>query len=168
MVVQRGTIHVWANRTDRMTRMLFILREIVLIHDLKRQGVSAIARQIYCDGKTVRKYLDLGLEPPIYGSRPPRGSKLDGYHAYLLDRGADFPGPSGRRLFRELQGKGYESGKFWTKVLSDLRNRRVQERLIAVVVGLKGFRQVIKAALPRTRILTCIVHLLRYSMNFNS
>jgi transposase len=86
------------------------LREIVLIHDLKRQGlsVSAIARQMGCDRKTVRKYLDLGLEPPIYGPRPPRGSKLDGYHAYLRDRVADFPELSGRRLFRELQGKGYE------------------------------------------------------------
>ena len=45
------------------------LREIVLIQDLKRQGlsVSAIARQVGCDRKTVRKYLDLGLEAPVYG-----------------------------------------------------------------------------------------------------
>jgi transposase len=39
------------------------LREIVLIHDLKRQGLSitAIARKVGCDRKTVRKYLELGL-----------------------------------------------------------------------------------------------------------
>ena len=40
------------------------LREIVLIHDLKKQGlsVSAIARKVGCDRKTVRKYLDGGLD----------------------------------------------------------------------------------------------------------
>lgn len=40
------------------------LREIVLIQDLKNQGlsISAIARKVGCDRKTVRKYLELGLE----------------------------------------------------------------------------------------------------------
>ncbi|MEY8880952.1 IS21 family transposase, partial [Donghicola sp. XS_ASV15] len=86
------------------------LRDIVLIHDLKRQGlsVSAIARQMGCDRKTVRKYLDLGLEPPIYGPRPLRGSKLDGYQHYLHERVTQFPGLSGRRLFREIKELGYE------------------------------------------------------------
>ena len=40
--------------------------------------------------------------------------------------------------------------------------------LIAVVDGLKGFPQAIEAAFPRTRIQTCIVHLLRHSMSFAS
>lgn len=45
------------------------LREIVLIHDLKKQGLSltAIARKVGCDRKTVRKYLERGLETPVYG-----------------------------------------------------------------------------------------------------
>lgn len=45
------------------------LREIVLIHDLHKQGLSitAIARKVGCDRKTVRKYLELGLEAPAYG-----------------------------------------------------------------------------------------------------
>ena len=45
------------------------LGEIVLIHDLKRQGlsVSAIARQLGLDRKTVRRHLERGLEPPAYG-----------------------------------------------------------------------------------------------------
>ncbi|SCM65985.1 hypothetical protein KARMA_0156 [Donghicola eburneus] len=86
------------------------LRDIVLIHDLKRQGlsVSAIARQMGCDRKTVRKYLDLGLEPPIYGPRPLRGSKLDGYQHYLQERVTQISGLSGRRLFREIKELGYE------------------------------------------------------------
>ncbi len=57
---------------------------------------------------------------------------------------------------------------FWAKVLNDLRNRGVQDILIAVVDGLKGFPQAIEAAFPQTRVQICIVHLLRHSMSFAS
>ena len=59
-----------------------------------------------------------------------------------------------------------EGAKFWAKVLNDLRNRGVQDILIAVVDGLKGFPQAIEAAFPQTQVQTCIVHLLRHSMSF--
>jgi transposase len=60
------------------------LGEIVLIHDLKRQGltVSAIARKVGLDRKTVRRHLARGMEPPVYGSRPPRPRELAPYEAY--------------------------------------------------------------------------------------
>ena len=47
------------------------LKEIVLIHDLKREGlsISAIARQTGLDRKTISKHLELGIEPPVYGPR---------------------------------------------------------------------------------------------------
>ena len=50
--------------------------EIVMILDLHRQGlsVSAIARQSGIDRKTVRKYIERGLEAPVYGPRKPRQS----------------------------------------------------------------------------------------------
>jgi transposase len=50
------------------------LGEIVMILDLHRQGagVSAIARRIGLDRKTVRKVIAGGLEPPVYGPRPRR------------------------------------------------------------------------------------------------
>ena len=50
------------------------LREIFLIHDLKKQGLSitAIARKVGCDRKTVRKHLERGMEAPVYGPRPSR------------------------------------------------------------------------------------------------
>ena len=51
-------------------------------------------------------------------------------------------------------------------MLNDLRNRGVQDILIAVVDGLKGFPQAIEAAFPQTQVQTCIVHLLRHSMSF--
>lgn len=86
------------------------LREIVLIHDLKKEGLSiaAIARQVGCDRKTVRKYLDQGLEMPFYGPRPSRDSFLTPYKDYLRDRVAAFPDLSGKRLLREIKELGYE------------------------------------------------------------
>jgi hypothetical protein len=49
------------------------LGELVMILDLCRQGlsVSAIARRVGIDRKTVRKYIERGLEPPSYGPRKP-------------------------------------------------------------------------------------------------
>jgi len=51
------------------------LGELVMILDLHRQGlsVSAIARQLGIDRKTVRAYIAKGLEPPVYKKRIPRG-----------------------------------------------------------------------------------------------
>lgn len=76
--------------------------------------------------------------------------------------------PDGTRDILGLWFQENEGAKFWAKVLSDLRNRGVQDILIAVVDGLKGFPQAIEAAFPRTRIQTCIVPLLRHSMSFAS
>lgn len=86
------------------------LREIVLIHDLRRQGlsISAIARKVGSDRKTVRKYLEQGLEVPSYGPRPLQGSFLDPYRDYLTERVRAFPDLSGRRLLREIKAMGYE------------------------------------------------------------
>jgi transposase len=71
------------------------LGEIVLIHDLKRQGlgVSAIARQTGLDRKTVRKYLTRGLEAPEYKARPPRARIIEPYEAYLQDVNAEVKFP---------------------------------------------------------------------------
>ena len=53
---------------------LATLGEIVMIHDLQRQGlsISAIARSTGHDRKTIRNYLDLSLEAPVYGPREQR------------------------------------------------------------------------------------------------
>ena len=61
-----------------------------------------------------------------------------------------------------------KAGHSRAKVLNDLRNRGVQDILIAVVDGLKGFPQAIEAAFSQTQVQTCIVHLLRHSMSFAS
>jgi putative transposase len=59
-----------------------------------------------------------------------------------------------------------EGAKFWMRVMSELRNRGVNDILIAVVDGLKGFPEAITAVFPQTQIQTCIVHLLRNSMDY--
>lgn len=99
-----------------------------MIHDLKRQGLSiaAIARKAGLDRKTVRKYLDQGLEAPVYGPRRPRPRKLAPYEDYLRERITRFPGLSGKRLQREIEELGYTGG--YTAVTDFLRHVRLPVR----------------------------------------
>jgi putative transposase len=61
-----------------------------------------------------------------------------------------------------------EGAKFWLKVMNDLKTRGLNDILIAVVDGLKGFPEAIGAVYPETMVQTCIVHLLRNSLAFVS
>src|SRR5919106_1569601 len=64
--------------------------------------------------------------------------------------------------------KQNEGAKFWLRVMNELKNRGVEDVLIAVVDGLKGFPEAITAVFPQATVQTCIVHLLRHSLNFVS
>src|ERR1700724_1975949 len=88
------------------------LGELIMILDLHRQGlsVSAIARQVGIDRKTVRTYIAKGLEPPAYQKRPPAPSLVDGFDPYLRERLATYPALTARRLFREIKERGYSGG----------------------------------------------------------
>lgn len=59
-----------------------------------------------------------------------------------------------------------EGAKFWLLVMNELKNRGVQDILIAVVDGQKGFPGAITAAFPETTVQACIVHLVRHSLIF--
>lgn len=61
-----------------------------------------------------------------------------------------------------------EGAKFWLRVMNELRNRGVEDIMLAVVDGLKGFPDAITAVFPEAIVQTCIVHLLRNSMDFVS
>jgi putative transposase len=61
-----------------------------------------------------------------------------------------------------------EGAKFWLRVMTELRARGTNDILIAVVDGLKGFPEAITSVYPETVVQTCIVHLIRYSMQFAS
>lgn len=61
-----------------------------------------------------------------------------------------------------------EGAKFWLRVVNELKTRGVNDILIAVVDGLKGFPEAINSAYPQTLVQTCIVHLIRNSLAFVS
>lgn len=61
-----------------------------------------------------------------------------------------------------------EGAKFWLQVVTELRNRGVQDIFIACVDGLKGFPDAIEAVFPKTVVQLCIVHMVRHSLNYVS
>lgn len=61
-----------------------------------------------------------------------------------------------------------EGAKFWMKVFSDLKSRGCHDILIAVTDGLKGMSEALAAVYPATTLQTCIVHLLRNSLEFGN
>jgi transposase len=100
------------------------LRETIMILDLHQQGltVSAISRETGIDRKTVRKYIERGLEAPAYGPRKPRATVIDPFASYLRERVKTYPGLTGSRLLRELRDRGYAGG--YTAVTDFLRDVR--------------------------------------------
>ena len=86
------------------------LGELMMILELHRQGVSitAIARRTGRDPKTIRKYIERGIEAPAYGPRcAGRPSKLASYLDFLRERVTAFPDLSAARLTREIRELGY-------------------------------------------------------------
>ena len=61
-----------------------------------------------------------------------------------------------------------EGAKFWLQVVTELRNRGVQDIFIACVDGLKGFPEAIEAVFPKATVQLCIVHMVRHSLNYVS
>ena len=59
-----------------------------------------------------------------------------------------------------------EGAKFWLSVLTELKNRGVQDVMVACIDGLKGFPEAISAVFPKTQIQLCIVHMVRNSLKF--
>ena len=59
-----------------------------------------------------------------------------------------------------------EGAKFWMKVFNDLKTRGVNDILIGVADGLKGFPEALEAVFPATTLQTCIVHLIRNSLDY--
>jgi putative transposase len=74
--------------------------------------------------------------------------------------------PDGHREILGLWIEQTEGAKFWMKVFSDLKTRGCQDILIAVTDGLKGMSAALAAVFPQTTLQTCIVHLIRQSLDF--
>ncbi len=76
--------------------------------------------------------------------------------------------PDGTRDILGLWIEGTEGAKFWMKVFNDLKVRGVADILIAVTDGLKGMPEALAAVFPATTLQTCIVHLIRNSLDYAS
>jgi transposase-like protein len=76
--------------------------------------------------------------------------------------------PDGTREILGLWIENTEGAKFWMKVFNDLKTRGVGDILIAVTDGLKGMAEALAAVFPATTLQTCIVHLIRNSLDYAS
>ena len=76
--------------------------------------------------------------------------------------------PDGTRDILGLWIEQTEGAKFWMKVFADLKARGCQDILIAVTDGLKGMSEALAAVFPATTLQTCIVHLIRNSLEFGN
>lgn len=73
---------------------------------------------------------------------------------------------SGRKELIGMYIAETEGAKFWLQVLTDLRNRGVEDILIACTDNLKGFSEAISSTFPHTEIQTCVVHQIRNSLKY--
>ncbi len=76
--------------------------------------------------------------------------------------------PDGTRDILGLWIENTEGAKFWMKVFNDLKTRGVTDILIAVTDGLKGMPEALATVFPATTLQTCIVHLIRNSLDYAS
>ena len=72
----------------------------------------------------------------------------------------------GQKELLGLWSEQNEGAKFWLGVLTELKNRGVQDILIAAVDGLTGFPDAINAVFPKTEVQLCMVHMVRNSLKF--
>ena len=76
--------------------------------------------------------------------------------------------PEGRKSVLGMWVGENESAKFWASVLNNLKNRKVEDILIACTDNLTGFSEAIAAVFPKTDIQNCIIHQLRNSSKYVS
>src|ERR1700678_3526619 len=105
-------------------------------------------------------YVALGVD--MEGRKDVLETAINQY-ARLMFLGVDM---EGRKDVLGLWTSSNEGAKFWLGVLTELKNRGVRDILIACVDGLRGFPQAIESVYPETRVQTCIVHLVRASLNY--
>jgi transposase-like protein len=76
--------------------------------------------------------------------------------------------PDGTRDILGIWIEQTEGAKFWMKVFADLKARGCHDILIAVTDGLKGMPEALAAVFPATTLQTCIVHLIRHSLDYTT
>lgn len=75
---------------------------------------------------------------------------------------------SGKKEALGIWTSDNEGSKFWLQILTELKNRGIEDCLIACVDGLKGFQEAIESIFPQTKVQLCIVHMIRNSLKYVS
>jgi transposase-like protein len=84
--------------------------------------------------------------------------------AVYLVMGIDLEGK--KDVLGHWVGDGAEGSSFWLSVITELKNRGVQDVFIACVDGLSGFEDALRAVFARTEVQRCLVHQVRYSLTY--
>ena len=92
-----------------------------------------------------------------------RDQGVVGNKSAYLAMGVDI---EGKKQILGLWLEANEGAKFWLKVITELKNRGIEDIFIACCDGLKGFPEAIEAVFPKTVVQTCIVHMIRNSARF--
>ena len=102
------------------------------VQEYRQRGLSlpAIARLLGLARKTVRKYVSLD-QPPVYGIRPARRTKVDPYLDYLRHRWTEGC-HNARQLYRELVQRGYRGGESTVRRIVGPWRSRPAQRLVPV------------------------------------
>ncbi|MBU6214294.1 IS256 family transposase [Patescibacteria group bacterium] len=134
--------------------------------ELSQPAVSGITDKVY---PLVKEWLSRPLAvsyPIVY---------LDGLHFKVRDAGKIVSkiayivlgiNPYGNKEVLGIWISDSEGAKFWMHVLNDLKNRGVDDILIACVDGLKGFPDAVKSIYPQTEVQVCIAHQIRNTIKF--
>ncbi len=134
--------------------------------ELSQPSVSAITDKVY---PLVKEWQSRSLSscyPIVY---------LDGLRFKVRENGKIVPKVAyiamgisqyGQKEVLGIWTSDTEGAKFWMGVLTDMRNRGVEDIFIACVDGLKGFPDAIKAVFPLTEVQVCIAHQIRHTVMF--
>ena len=134
--------------------------------DISQPGVSSITDKVFPLVKEWQARPLSAMYPIVY---------LDGIHFKVRDAGkiaskvayiALGINPYGIKEVLGIWVTDSEGAKYWMHILNDLKNRGVDDILIACVDGLKGFPEAIKAVYPNTDVQVCIAHQIRNTMKF--
>jgi transposase-like protein len=134
--------------------------------EMSQSSVSAITDKVYPLVKEWQSRPLASCYPILY---------LDGLHFKVREAGKIVPkvayvalGVSqyGEKDVLGIWTSDSEGSKFWMGVLTDLKNRGVDDVFIACVDGLKGFPEAIKAVFPHADVQVCIAHQVRHTMKF--
>lgn len=136
--------------------------------DISPELISTVTDAVHEDVREWRTRPLDSIYPIVYLDALRVNSRQNGKNenkALYLALGINMDGKKGALGFYLSQTEG---AKFWMSVLTDLKNRGVQDILIACMDGLTGFPDAVRAIYPQTKVQLCIVHMVRNSTKYVS